>query len=227
MEGLRVTASYDRDNRDNKTPVRSYPTVTTDMIVGTTPRSNTPFSFTLDRFKLIGDYGGGLPGNMRITGGAEYDMRERTYQEVVTTRETTLWGKVAAQPTEKLSTWLKYAYSWRDNSVYGTSVWFGYPENPLLRKFYLADRQRNMRRGAARLRDQREDLARRLGRLCRRRLQPIPRSASPRRAAPTSPSSSRRSSPNGPRAARTSRPSRSVRSRAAARRSPRPTGPDA
>ena len=70
-------------------------------------------------------------------------MRERTYQEVVTTRETTLWGKVAAQPTEKLSTWLKLAHSWRDNSVYGTSVWFGYAENPLLRKFYLADRLRN------------------------------------------------------------------------------------
>ena len=107
---------------------------------------------------------------MRLTGGAEHDMRERTYQEVVTTRETTLWGKVAAQPTEKLSTWLKYAYSWRDNSVYGTSVWFGYAENPLLRKFNLADRQRNRHRGAGRLRDQREDLVRHLGRLGGRRL---------------------------------------------------------
>jgi MtrB/PioB family decaheme-associated outer membrane protein len=142
-QGLRVTGSYDRDSRDNKTPVRSYPTVTTDMIVGATPQDNTPFSFTLDRFKLIGDYGGGLPGNARITGGAEYDMRERTYQEVVTTRETLLWGKVAAQPTEKLSTWLKLEHSWRNNSVYGTSVWFGYAENPLLRKFYLADRLHN------------------------------------------------------------------------------------
>ena len=143
MEGLRLTASYDRDSRDNRTPVRSYPTVTTDMIVGATPRSNTPFSYTLDKFRLIGDYGGGLPGNARLTGGADYDMRERTYQEVVTTRETTLWGKVAAHPTEKLSTWLKLAHSWRNNSVYGTSVWFGYAENPLLRKFYLADRLRN------------------------------------------------------------------------------------
>jgi len=110
MEGLRVTASYDRDNHDNETPVRSYPTVTTDMFVGATPRSNTPFSYTLDRFKLIGDYGGGLPGNMRLTGGVEEDIRERTYQEVVTTRETTLWGKVAGQPTEKLSGWLKLAH---------------------------------------------------------------------------------------------------------------------
>ena len=143
MQGLRVTGSYDRDSRDNDTPVRSYPVVTTDMFVGATPRNNTPFSYALDRFKLLGDYGGGLPGNARITGGAEYDMRERTYQEVVTTRETTLWGKVAAQPTDKLTTWLKLAHSWRDNSVYGTSVWFGYAENPLLRKFYLADRRRN------------------------------------------------------------------------------------
>ena len=147
MQGLRIVASYDRDNRDNKTSVRSYPVVTTDMIVGTGTRDNTPFSFTLDRVKLIGDYSGGLPASMRITGGGEYDMRERTYQEVVTTREYTFWGKVAAQPTEKLTTWLKYAYSWRDNSVYGTSYWFGYPENPLLRKFYLADRQRNMLEG--------------------------------------------------------------------------------
>jgi len=147
MEGLRVTGSYDRDSRQNKTPVRSFPSVATDMFVGATPQNNTPFSFTLDRFKLIGDYGGGLPAGMRITGGGEFDMRERTYQEVVTTREMTLWGKVAAQPTEKLTTWLKYAYSWRDNSTYGTSTWFGYPENPLLRKFYLADRKRNMIEG--------------------------------------------------------------------------------
>jgi len=143
IDGLRLTGSYDRESRQNKTPVRSFPTVATDMFVGATSQSNTPFSFTLDRFKLIGDYGKGLPANMRITGGGEFDMRERTYQEVVTTREMTLWGKVAAQPTEKLTTWLKYAYSWRDNSVYGTSYWFGYPENPLLRKFYLADRKRN------------------------------------------------------------------------------------
>jgi MtrB/PioB family decaheme-associated outer membrane protein len=143
MQGLRLTGSYDRDDRNNRTPVRSYPTVSNDVTVGTTPRSNTPFSYTLDRFKLIGDYVGGLPANMRLTGGATYDMRERTYQEVVTTRETTLWGKLTAQPTEKLSTWLKLEHSWRNNSVYGTSVWFGYAENPLLRKFNLADRRRN------------------------------------------------------------------------------------
>jgi MtrB/PioB family decaheme-associated outer membrane protein len=143
MKGLRITASYDRDRRDNRTPIGTYPTVTTDLFIEPATRSNTPFGFTIDRFKLIGDYAGALPWNLRLTGGAEQDNRERSYQEVVRTRETTLWAKVAAQPTERLTTSVKLAHSWRDNSVYGTSVWFGYAENPRLRKFYLADRLRD------------------------------------------------------------------------------------
>jgi len=142
LQGLRMTASYDHDRRDNRTPVRSFPVVTTDITVSATPRSNTPFSYTLDRFKLIGDYYGSLPASMRLSGGAEQERRDRSYQEVVNTRETTLWGKVGAQPLEKLGVSLKLAHSWRDNSVYGTAFWF-YPENPQLRKFNLADRLRD------------------------------------------------------------------------------------
>jgi len=147
LEGLRLTASYNRDRRDNRTQIQSYPTVTTDMFVDPTPRSNTPFSFTQDRFKLAADYRG--PGSLKLSGGAEQDNRERSYQEVVNTRETTLWGKVGAQPREDLALSLKLAHSWRSNSVYGTSVWFGYAENPLLRKFYLADRLRDSAEGRA------------------------------------------------------------------------------
>ncbi|MEO8080648.1 MAG: MtrB/PioB family decaheme-associated outer membrane protein [Caldimonas sp.] len=142
IEGLRLTASYHRDRRDNRTPIQSYPTVTTDMILEPTPRTNTPFSFTQDRFQLGGNYRGG-PGNLKWSAAAEQDYRNRTFQEVVTTRETTLWGRVVGQPREDLSLSLKLAHAWRNNSTYGTSVWFGYAENPLLRKFYLADRVRD------------------------------------------------------------------------------------
>jgi MtrB/PioB family decaheme-associated outer membrane protein len=144
LAGLRLTGSYDRDVRDNKTPVDTYPVVTTDMLLGPTPRDNTPYSWTIDRFKVLGDYASDkLPAAMRLTGGVEYEIRDRTYQEVVYTREWTLWGKVKAQPLENLSTWLRLEHAWRDNSTYGTATWFGYAENPLLRKFNLADRRRN------------------------------------------------------------------------------------
>jgi MtrB/PioB family decaheme-associated outer membrane protein len=91
-EALRVNASYARDVRDNKTPSESYPAVSTDMFLGALPRTNQPFSFTQDRFKLSADYRG--PGRLKTTVGLDEDDRERTLQEVVTTRETTLWGRV-------------------------------------------------------------------------------------------------------------------------------------
>ncbi|MGZ5204796.1 MAG: MtrB/PioB family decaheme-associated outer membrane protein [Caldimonas sp.] len=140
-EGIRLNASYARDRRDNKTPIQSYPSVATDMFLEPLARSNTPFGFTQDRYKIGGDYRG--PGSMRWSVGAEQDNRERSYQEVVNTRETTLWGRVGMQARDDLSVSLKLAHSGRNNSAYGTSVWFGYPENPLLRKFYLADRERD------------------------------------------------------------------------------------
>ena len=142
MPGLRLIGSYDYDKRDNRTPVRAYPVVTTDMFATGATVNNTPFSYTLNRFKAMGDYAGSLPWSTRLTGALEYEQRDRTYQEVVTTREWTIWGKAAAQPMEKLATWLKLAHSWRDNSTYGTAYWF-YVENPLMRKFNLADRIRN------------------------------------------------------------------------------------
>jgi len=142
LQGLRLTASYDHDRRDNRTPVRSFPVVSTDITLQPNPRSNTPFSYTLDRFRLLGDYSGSLPAHMHLSGGAEQERRDRSYQEVVNTRETTLWGKVAAQPLDNLNLSLKLAHSWRDNSVYGVAFWF-YPENPQLRKFNLADRLRD------------------------------------------------------------------------------------
>jgi len=143
LAGLKLIGSWDYDKRDNRTQVRAWPVVSTDMFVTGATRTNTPFSYTLNRLKALGDYSSAsLPWAMRITGGLEYDQRDRTYQEVVTTREWTIWGKAAAQPMEKLTTWFKLAHSWRDNSTYGTATWF-YVENPLLRKFNLADRNRN------------------------------------------------------------------------------------
>lgn len=141
INDLRLTASYARDVRDNRTTSLSYPMVTTDMFVDPTQRSNTPFDFTQDRFKLSADYRG--PGSMRLSAGAEHDRRDRSYQEVVTTRETTLWGRVGMQASDDVSLSLKLARAQRDHSTYGTSYWFGSPENPLLRKYYLAARQRS------------------------------------------------------------------------------------
>lgn len=140
-ERLRLNASYSRDVRDNRTSSQAYPVVSTDLVVGSLLRNNLPYDITQDRFKLSADYRG--PGSLKASAGAEYDVRERNYQEAVTTRESTVWGRVALQPRDDLSLGLKLAHAERDHSTYGISVWIDSPQNLLLRKYNLAERQRD------------------------------------------------------------------------------------
>jgi MtrB/PioB family decaheme-associated outer membrane protein len=139
---LRVDASVARDDRDNRTASLGYPAVTTDMFLGTGLRFNQPFSFTQDRFKLSASYRGG-PFGLKTSVGIDQDNRERTLQEVATTRETTVWGRASAQLRENVSVALKLAHAERDNSGYGVASWINPPENPLLRKYNLAERKRD------------------------------------------------------------------------------------
>lgn len=140
-ERLRLNASYARDLRDNRTPSESYPAVSTDMFLGAQPRSNQPFSFTQDRFKVSAEYRG--PGSLKGSVGADQEYMKRTRQEVGTTRETTLWGRLAAQPRDDLSLALKLAHAQRGHSTYGIATWIDPAENPLLRKYNQADRTRD------------------------------------------------------------------------------------
>jgi MtrB/PioB family decaheme-associated outer membrane protein len=139
-ENWRLHASLTRDERDNETPVASYVPVSTDMFVGA-PRTNQPYSFTQDRLKLSADYRG--PGTVKVLFGGEYDARQRTLQEVDTTRETTLFGRLAMQPLDNLSVALKLAHADRNVSDYNNVAWINPAENPLLRKYNMAERVRD------------------------------------------------------------------------------------
>ena len=141
IEGLRLTASYARDERDNQTPSLSYPPVQTDMFLGPAPRANQIFSFSQDRFKLGAEYRG--PGSLKTSVGVDQDNRERSSQDVATTRETTLWGRVGVQALENVSVAIRLAHAKRDNSGYAPATWVAPPQNPLLRKFNLAERSRD------------------------------------------------------------------------------------
>ena len=138
--GARVQGVYTRNVHDNRTSSLAYPAVSTDMFLGATPRSNQPFSFTRDRFKVTGD----MPVPFaRLSAGAEYDVRSRTLQEVVSTDEATVWARAALRPIAGVSVSAKLAHAQRKGDDYGVAPWITPPENPLLRKFNLADRRRD------------------------------------------------------------------------------------
>lgn len=138
---LRVNASYSRDVRENRTASESFPAVSTDMFLGSTLRSNQPFTFKQDRFKLLADYRGA--GGLKFSAGAEENDVERSRQDTVMTRDTTAWGRLAMQVQPKLSLSVKLAHSERSNSGYGSATWVTPAENTLMRKYNLADRRRD------------------------------------------------------------------------------------
>jgi MtrB/PioB family decaheme-associated outer membrane protein len=140
LEGLRLNAIYARDVRDNETEVRAYPQVATDIFLDSALRTNTPYDLTQDRIRLNADYRG-FEG-WKLNGGYDWDSRQRNFSEVVTTRENTLWGRATWQAMEALSLNFNLAYGDRSNTSYGVSTWVSSPQNPLLRKFNLAARER-------------------------------------------------------------------------------------
>ncbi len=141
FDKLRLTALYARDVRDNQTSAHLYPQVIGDTFLDPQARKNVPFSLTQDRLKFNAEYR--ATPTVKLDAGVAQDNRQRPYTEVVTTRETTVWGRAGAQPLDHLSLALRLAHADRRHSPYGTATWFGEAENPLLRKYNLADRQRD------------------------------------------------------------------------------------
>lgn len=137
---LRMSAVYTYDDRDNQTHQAVYPSVSTDMFLGI-PRTNLPYSFTEEKLKLGADYR--FTSLTRASAGFDQDRRKRTFQEVNTTNEDTLWGKVTTRAMDIVDLSLKVAHGERRGSTYQTVPGIQPPENPLLRKYNMANRDRD------------------------------------------------------------------------------------
>jgi MtrB/PioB family decaheme-associated outer membrane protein len=137
MNRMRLSASYTRNERDNKTDSLVYPQVATDMYVES-PQANQPYSFTHDRGSLEGDWHG---EGWKLASGLDYDSLKRTLQETGRTNETSVWARSSIQPSETFGMDLKLLLGDRHNDGYVTLP-SATPDNPLMRKYNQADRRR-------------------------------------------------------------------------------------
>lgn len=140
-ERLGVSASYRYEDRDNETPVNAYPWVTTDVFVNPVARTNRPYSFTRGTAKLGADYR--FAPRVKGSAGVEYDAYERKLAEREDTEETTLWAKLMTRAHEGVDLLFNVAHARRDGSRYELIDPTASPQNPLLRKYNLADRERD------------------------------------------------------------------------------------
>jgi len=137
---LRLSAVYSYDERDNKTPQLMYDWVSTDAVVAP-QRSNLPYSYTRDTFKLKADYD--YARGTRLGIGYDIDERERSFQEVDKTNEDTLWGSIRVRGVDTLFLEFKLATSSRDASASEVVAAIDPPQNILMSKYNMADRERD------------------------------------------------------------------------------------
>jgi len=138
---LRVNASYRYNDRDNRTPKEDWNWVTTDTFINPVTRKNLPYSFTDNTVNLGADYR--VDKATKVSAGYEYEKKDRTNQEVKHTQENTFWGKASARTGDNVDFAFKVAHADRDHSGYKPFTANGQSENPLLRKYNLADRVRD------------------------------------------------------------------------------------
>ncbi len=137
---LDLTARIKLDERDNKTAVDLWTPVLTDL-VPTSERPSRPYSFKREKYEL--ELRWRARNRIRLKGGIRQYNFERSLQNVDETRERSYWGELTLNPWAVAQLRLKLETSERNASPYLQLEDGGPVENPLMRKFHLAERDRD------------------------------------------------------------------------------------
>lgn len=137
---LSFTARGKWDERDNKTPVDLYTPVVTDLIP-LQPRYNRPYGYKRELYSA--DLRFRAHRAIRISGGMRQENTDRTLQAVERSEETTWWGEAKISPTYLAELRFKVESADRDVSDYLQPDDGRAMDHPLMRKFNMADRERD------------------------------------------------------------------------------------
>jgi MtrB/PioB family decaheme-associated outer membrane protein len=137
---LRFNGSYDYNDRENNTQIEQWTQISINNVNGQVAY-NTPYDHTSHRAKLAADYR--INYGIKLDGGYEFKRDERSYQDREITDDNNLWARIRVNSFDNWDMWVKGSFSQRDGSDYEVSEWTSKEQNQLLRKYYLADRDRS------------------------------------------------------------------------------------
>jgi MtrB/PioB family decaheme-associated outer membrane protein len=138
---LRLTGDFRYNERDNKSSRDSYDYVLADNIDGGVSVENLPYGFKDTDFDLAADYR--IARRVKGSVGYDYDKIERNLQEVNENEEDTFWAKLRIKPSNAIDIDIKGQTASRDGSTYRQVGGLKLEQNPLLRKYNMADRDRD------------------------------------------------------------------------------------
>lgn len=139
-KSLRLRGDIVYDKRDNDTQRDTWNYVVTDAVAAGLPRENLPYGYERYRIALSASYRFPFGTNGRL--GYQYDNNDQDFTEVDETEEHEAWAELRINPLDFASLRLKYAYADRDGDDYSPVPATQPPQNPLMRKYNLADRNR-------------------------------------------------------------------------------------
>ncbi len=137
---LRLVGKYRYDDRDNDSSRESYDIVQAD-IAPRPAQTNLIYDFERTKWGASADYR--FSRGTRGWIGWDREKEEFSEQSVDETEEDTIWGKIRARASDSFSLGAKMAFSDRDNNNYEDIAALQPPNNPLLRKYNLANRDRD------------------------------------------------------------------------------------
>lgn len=125
---------------DNKTPIEVYDYVITDILPAESAARSTAYDYERRQLKLRGEYR--LASAMRLAFGTDFERFERSAQDRKRTDTGRLWASVDSRLAGVAELHLEAFIEDRDGSSYETVLDPTAPENPLMRKYNLANRER-------------------------------------------------------------------------------------
>lgn len=138
---VRLQAHYLQNEQDNNTKRATYDYVIADTALSTTSRSNFPYSFKRRDLNVEARYK--FNQQHQIVAGYENESNNRTYQVVDKTDENSLWTKYKYVLRDALDLSLQYTIQDRNGPGYHAVSELTPAENPLMRKYNMANRERN------------------------------------------------------------------------------------
>lgn len=140
---LRLSTEYRYNERDNTSRQYEWAIIQADSFPSV-PFVNPVYSFENRDLSLQGDYQ--FSRRFQAAAGWGQKVRERDFQNVDRTDEDSVWGRLRFRPFSEMTLSLRAENASRDASEYLQlpSIGPGADQNPLLRKYYMADRERDL-----------------------------------------------------------------------------------
>lgn len=136
---LRLGASYNYNNRDNRSSVFDFSQYEYNAMSGAY-KQNTPMDIKRQTFKANASYR--IASGYRLQAGYDYKQVNRTYSEREETQDNEFWSKLSIRTIDKLTVDVGLSYGERGGSDYQAEELTSEETESLMRKYYLADRNR-------------------------------------------------------------------------------------